>query len=83
VEYISSSGSSTDNKSVNLLGYGAGSSAWSFTLTPTYQVKNYFVRGELSYVKADSLDKVHQLGFGSKGTDDSQAVAMVETGFLF
>jgi hypothetical protein len=81
VEYISSSGSSTDNKIVNLLGYGAGSSAWSFTVTPTYQVKNYFVRGELSYVKVNDL--VGTNGFGSAGKDDSQATAMVETGFLF
>jgi hypothetical protein len=50
-------------------------------VTPTYQVKNYFVRGELSYVKVDDLHAGY--GFGNGGKDDSQATAMVETGFLF
>jgi len=76
-EYIKSSGTA------NLLGYGAGTGAWSLTVTPTYQVKNYFVRGELSYVKLDSFSSTSQLGFGGAGKDDTQAKAMIETGFLF
>ena len=76
-EYIKSSGTA------NLLGYGAGTGAWSLTVTPTYQVKNYFVRGELSYVKLDSFSSASQLGFGGAGKDDTQATAMIETGFLF
>jgi len=74
-EYIKSSGNE------NLLGYGANSKAWSFTVTPTYQVKNYFLRGELSYVKVDGLVGIN--GFGTSGKDDTQATAMIETGFLF
>ena len=87
-EYITSSGtplatgvSTSSSTAANLLGYGVGSSAWSLTLTPTYQVKNYFVRGELSYVKVQDLQS--GLGFGGAGKDDTQATAMIETGFLF
>jgi len=75
VEYIKSTGDQ------DMLGYGKGSKAWSATITPTYQYKNAFVRGELSYVKVNDL--IGTAGFGSTGKDDSQAVAMVETGFLF
>lgn len=74
-EYISSSGNG-----VSLL-YGPGSKAWSLTLTPTYQVKTFFVRGEVSYT---GLDKAAPgFGFGSSGTAKSQTRAMIETGFLF
>ena len=48
-EYISSSGSALDG-SPNLLGFGAGSSAFSFTLTPTYQQGIFFARAEGSVV---------------------------------
>ena len=79
-EYIGSDGSSTDG-SQNLLGYGAGSDAWSFTITPTYQDKAFFARAELSYVKANSITS--GLGFGSSGNDSSQSRLVVETGFMF
>ena len=81
-EYINSTGNNT-NGAPNLLGYGAGSDAYSFTITPTYQNKGFFVRGEFSYVKINSFDKTAGLGFGSKGTSDNQSRLMAETGFLF
>ena len=74
-EYIGSSGSQ-----VALL-YGPKSSAWSLTLTPTWQVKTLFIRGELSYTKLDSMGAGS--GFGKLGTKDDQVRAMVETGVLF
>jgi hypothetical protein len=74
-EYISSSGSE-----VSLL-YGPKSSAWSLTLTPTWQYKAFFVRGELSYTKLDSA--ADGAGFGADGNKDSQTRAMLETGVLF
>ncbi|HEX4710150.1 outer membrane beta-barrel protein, partial [Phenylobacterium sp.] len=74
-EYISSSGSE-----VSLL-YGPNSKAWSLTLTPTFQLKTYFVRGELSYTKLDSA--APGAGFGTSGNKSDQTRAMVETGFLF
>jgi hypothetical protein len=74
-EYISSSGSE-----VSLL-YGPNSKAWSLTLTPTFQLKTFFVRGELSYTKLDSATP--GAGFGPSGNKADQTRAMVETGFLF
>lgn len=79
VEDISSSGSPTDG-SANLL-YGAGSKAWSFTVTPTYQVGVLFVRGEVSFVGASSTTS--GLAFGKSGTSTSQTRFAVETGILF
>jgi hypothetical protein len=75
VEYISSSGSG-----VSLL-YGTKSDAWSFTLTPTLQIKQYFVRGEFSYVKVDSGSPGSE--FGRFANKDEQSRAMIETGVLF
>lgn len=75
VEYISSSGSQ-----VALL-YGTKSNAWSFTLTPTLQIKDYFIRGEFSYTKIGSGSVGSEFGqFGNK-TDQSRL--MIETGVLF
>ena len=78
-EYISSSGSAT-NGAPNLL-YGPGSKAWSLTLTPTYQNKLFFVRGELSYVKTSDTTPGFALGqdYGNR----SQSRMMLETGILF
>ena len=81
-EYIGSSGSLTDG-APNLLGYGAGSNAYSLTITPSYQNKGFFLRGELSYVKITSFDKASGLGFGNTGINNNQSRLMVETGFLF
>lgn len=81
VEYIGSSGSAGDTAKPNLLGYGIGSDAWSLTITPTYQNKAFFARGEASFVKLSSMTS--GLGFGKSGTDDSQSRVMLETGFLF
>lgn len=78
-EYISSSGSSAD-KSVNLL-YGTGSQAWSITLTPTYQKKAFFARGEFSFTQA--LNATPGQAFGTQGTNATQARALLETGFIF
>ncbi|HSV03595.1 MAG TPA: outer membrane beta-barrel protein [Phenylobacterium sp.] len=73
-EYIASSGGQS-------LLYGPKSRAWSLTLTPTWQLKTFFIRGEVSYT---GLDKAAPgAGFGATGDKDSQARAMVETGVLF
>jgi len=79
VEEISSSGSQTDG-SANLL-YGAGSKAWSFTITPSYQSGPLFVRGEVSFVGAS--DTTSGAAFGTHGTSSSQTRFAVETGILF
>jgi hypothetical protein len=78
-EYISSSGNATDG-SVSLL-YGPGSSATSFTVTPTYQAGGFFIRGDLAFVHIGNLTPGS--GFGPAGTDDTQFRAAGEIGFIF
>ncbi|HSC19345.1 MAG TPA: outer membrane beta-barrel protein [Rhizomicrobium sp.] len=64
----------------NLL-YGPRSSAWSFTLTPTYQKGVLFARAEASYV---GLSRAQPgAGLGRAGESNSQARLMLETGLLF
>ena len=78
-EYIGSTGSNAQ-QSANLM-YGPGSTAWSVTLTPTYQYRKFFGRTDISYVAAGNFT----LGdaFGSYGTKPSQTRGVVEIGFLF
>ncbi len=78
-EYIASTGSTSEG-AVNLL-YGTGSEAWSMTLTPTYQNKAFFARGEFSAVRA--MGTTPGAVFGPKGTDVSQVRGMIEAGFMF
>jgi hypothetical protein len=74
-EYINSKG-----KDVSLL-YGPGSNAWTATVTPTWQMGTFFVRGELAYMKLSDITA--GFGFGANGDKKSQVRAMVETGLLF
>jgi putative OmpL-like beta-barrel porin-2 len=78
-EYIASTGNSARN-SVNLV-YGPGSSAWSATLTPTYQLQRFFLRGDLSLVRANSITRGD--AFGTAGASRDQPRAVAEAGFLF
>jgi hypothetical protein len=79
VEYISSTGS-IHNGAVNLL-YGPGSDAWSLTLTPTYQKKAFFARGEFSVTQA--VNYTSGDAFGPKNSNSNQTRGVVETGFMF
>jgi hypothetical protein len=79
LEYISSTGS-TAGGAPNLM-YGPGSSAWSFTITPTYQYKRFFGRAELSYVDASNITS--GMAFGADGTSSSQVRFLLEVGLLF
>jgi hypothetical protein len=73
-EIIGSSGSTS-------LLYGPGSSAWSLTLTPTWQQGIFFARAEASVVGIDSITP--GLGFGKGGNDKTQGRFLFETGVLF
>jgi hypothetical protein len=77
-EYIGSSGSASDG-AVNLL-FGPGSKATSFTVTPTWQKKGFFVRSEFALVHA--MDYAPGSVFGKDGVSATQPRAMVEVGFM-
>ena len=79
-EYVSSSGNLTDG-SANPLGFGPGSSAYSFTVTPTWQSGIYFGRLEGSYVNVQDI--APGFGFGKSGNSKDQARLVVEVGVLF
>lgn len=79
IEYISSTGSPTSG-TPNLL-YGPGSAAWSFTLSPTYQYKNYFARAEFSYV--GTRDIVPGFAFSRDGSKGTQVRGTFELGLIF
>jgi hypothetical protein len=78
-EYNSTSGSATDG-APNVM-YGAGSDAWSFTLTPTWQSGVFFTRAEISFVGASKTTSGDV--FGPSGTSTSQTRFAIETGILF
>jgi hypothetical protein len=78
LEYIFSTGSVSDG-APNLL-YGAGSTAWSVTVTPTYQYKRFFSRAEFSFVGANHI--AARAAFGPDGNDGTQARVLLEWGFL-
>ncbi|WP_109488365.1 outer membrane beta-barrel protein [Occallatibacter savannae] len=80
VEYITSSGRSSDEGAINLL-YGPGSNATSVTLTPTFQKGGMYVRGDLSWTHTGSY--VPGDAFGKNGTNANQARAVAEIGFIF
>lgn len=69
--------------------YGVGSSALSFTVTPTFTWDRYFLRGEYSHVQLHDITTGNLAlgtlgtGFGRTGNRTSQDRFMVETGFVF
>jgi hypothetical protein len=81
-EYIKSSGSVTTNEA-NLLGYGPGTGAFSFTVTPTWVKDAFFLRGDISVVHLSSFVAGSDIGFGIGGTGTNQARGVIEAGFLF
>jgi hypothetical protein len=78
-EGFGSTGNATDG-SANIL-YGPGADAWSLTLTPTYQYKQFFMRGEVSYVQAEGYTSGDV--FGNQGQNPSQVRGALETGIFF
>jgi hypothetical protein len=81
-EYIGTTGNENSPKgsAANLL-YGVGSNAWSLTLTPTFQWNQFFFRGEVSYVQANSYTSGDV--FGKQGINNSQVRGLIETGVIF
>jgi Putative beta-barrel porin-2, OmpL-like. bbp2 len=78
-EFIGTTGNSKDG-AADLL-YGPGSRAWSLTLTPTYQYRQFFVRPEVSYVQA--MNYASGDVFGSRNSNPAQIRGLIEFGLLF
>ncbi len=78
-EFIGTNGNLHDG-AANLL-YGPGSQAWSFTVTPTYQYKQFFVRPEFSYVQA--INYASGFVFGQQFDHPTQVRGLLEAGFIW
>jgi len=72
IEYVKDN---SDAGEIDLVGLGDGNKGWTFTVTPAYTKGPFFLRGELSYVKADQP-------FTLNGKKDQTRVG-VEVGFMF
>jgi hypothetical protein len=81
-EYIKSSGSGPTGEA-NLLGYGPGTGAFSFTVTPTWVKDAFFLRGDVSFVHLTNFVAGSSVGFGIGGASTNQARGVIEAGFLF
>ena len=75
VEYETESGHSGVFTTPDILGYGPGSNAWSVTLTPTYQWKQFFARTAISYVTIGSCTPGLPFGSGPLSSDPPQRPA--------
>jgi hypothetical protein len=80
IEYENSTGHSFAT-APNIIGFGPGSNAFEFTVTPSYQYKVMFIRPELSYISASSVAAGSGFGTTGKGTD--QFRVLLETGVVF
>lgn len=79
IEYIDSTGTAAEG-APDLM-YGPGSKAWSFTITPTWQYKVFFVRPEASFITLADVTPGEALG--SDFNARNQFRAMLETGVMF
>ena len=81
-EYIKSSGSPTTGEA-NLLGYGSGTGAFSFTVTPTWAKDAFFLRGDVSIVHVTDTVAGSSFAFGINGANTNQVRGVIEAGFMF
>jgi hypothetical protein len=91
IEYIEQTGV-RGSGTTNLLGFGAGSNAFSVTVTPTFTFDRYFFRVEYAHVELGGITRASLsedglfttgTGFGRTGNRTSQDRYMVETGITF
>jgi len=80
-EYVKSNGSLATG-APNLLGYGPGSGAFSFTVTPNWVKDAFFLRGDVSVVHITSGTPGAEFGING-GTNTNQVRGVIEAGFLF
>jgi len=82
VEYGKNGSTPSDTSpNANLLGYGPGSSAWTYTLTPTYRRGVFFARVEASDVNVANLTP--GTAFGTGGSQPNQFRTGLEAGLQF
>jgi len=81
IEYLDSTGKGANPGSSTNLFLGPGSSAWSVTITPTYQYNIFYARAEYSIVTASSTTP--GFAFGPNGTAKDQNRFAIEGGVLF
>lgn len=82
IEYGKNGSTPSDaSPNANLLGYGPGSRAWTYTLTPTYRKGVFFARAEASDVNVTNFTP--GAAFGAGGTQSNQFRTGVETGLQF
>ena len=82
IEYGQNGSSQSDTSpNANLLGYGPGSQAWTYTLTPTYRRGIFFARAEASDVNVQGFTP--GLGFAASGTQTNQFRSGLEAGLQF
>jgi Putative beta-barrel porin-2, OmpL-like. bbp2 len=79
-EVVGSTGT-VANGAPGLIPGGPGATAWSLTLTPTYQQGIFFGRAEGSFTKAE--DSNAGFGFGSSGNATTQVRLLFEVGVVF
>ena len=85
IEYQSSQGSSNSPAQPDIE-FAPGAKTWSFTVTPTYQFKQYFIRAEFSYVTASHIDPYayyEGTAYGNSGDQKDQVRGLIETGVAF
>ncbi|WP_287992341.1 outer membrane beta-barrel protein, partial [Acidiphilium sp.] len=76
VEYFSSNGPGFWFLNPGAQGYG-------LSVTPTWQNKNLFVRGDLGLLHLSKISNNGSTGYGANGTGRNQATFVVEAGVLF
>lgn len=82
IEYGNNGSTKTDmSPNANLLGYGPGSNAWTYTLTPTYRRGIFFARAEESAIHVSNF--APGTVFGTTGNKPDQFRTVVETGLQF
>ncbi|MBV8164067.1 MAG: outer membrane beta-barrel protein [Candidatus Eremiobacteraeota bacterium] len=82
VEYGRNGSSQSDTSAnANLLGYGPGSGAWTYTLTPTYRRGIFFARAEASDVNVQGFTP--GLAFSPSGMQTNQFRSGLEAGVQF
>jgi len=82
IEDIANNSSTNDHSpNADLVGYGPGSGAWTFTVTPAYRHGPFLMRADISEVTVRSATP--GLAFGTAGSLRNQFRVVLESGLQF